>query len=130
VRLLLDTQLAVWWQIAPERVQDSVRTLVQSADAVHISRASLWELAIKSSMGRLQLDLPVFCNQLVQDGFLWLDIQEPHLLQTAALPLHDDHKDPFDRLLVAQSLSEPLILLTTDTKLARYGSTVRVVPVR
>jgi PIN domain nuclease of toxin-antitoxin system len=90
--------------------------------------ASLWELAIKSSMGRLQLDLPVFCEQLVQDGFLWLDIREPHLLQTAALPLHDDHKDPFDHLLVAQSLSEPLILLATDTRLARYGSTVRVVP--
>lgn len=126
MRLLLDTQLAVWWQIAAERVSATVRAQVQEAEAVHISRASLWELAIKSSLGRLQLDLPVFCHQVEHDGFLWLEISAPHLLQVASLPTHDDHRDPFDRLLVAQSLSEPLILLTADAKLARYGSTVRV----
>lgn len=126
MRLLLDTQLAVWWQIAPKRVSAAVRTQVQEAEAVHVSRASLWELAIKSSLGKLQLDLPVFCDQLERDGFLWLEISASHLLQVASLPTHEDHRDPFDRLLVAQSLSEPLILLTADAKLARYGSTVRV----
>ena len=60
-------------------------------------------------------------------GFEWLDIKNEHLLSVAALPLFDDHRDPFDRLLVAQSQTEPLVLLTSDTKLARYGSTVRVV---
>lgn len=125
MRLLLDTRLVVWWQIAPERISAAVRDLVQSADAVFISRASLWELAIKAGMGRIRLDLDVFCRQLEADGFQWLELREPHFLQVARLPTYEDHKDPFDRLLAAQSLSEPLILLTADAKLARYGSTVR-----
>lgn len=127
MRVLLDTQLIVWWQIAPERVSPAVAALVQGADAAFVSRASLWELAIKTGLGRLRLDLDVFCRQLEQDGFQWLAIAEDHLLQVARLPVHEDHKDPFDRLLVAQSLCEPLILLTADAKLGRYGSTVRVV---
>lgn len=127
MRLLLDTQLVVWWQIAPERISATVHVLVQSADAVFISRASLWELAIKAGMGRIRLDLEGFCRQLEADGFQWLELREPHFLQVARLPTHEDHKDPFDRLLAAQSLSEPLILLTADAKLARYGSTVQVV---
>lgn len=127
MRVLLDTQLIVWWQIAPERVSPSVAALVQGAEAAFVSRASLWELAIKTGLGRLRLDLGVFCRQLEQDGFQWLAIGEDHLLQVARLPAHEDHKDPFDRLLVTQSLCEPLILLTADAKLSRYGSTVRMV---
>lgn len=127
MRVLLDTQLIVWWQIAPERITPAVAALVQGAEAVFVSRASLWELAIKSGMGRIQLDLEVFCRQLEQDGIQWLAIAQDHLLQVAKLPVFEDHKDPFDRLLVAQSLAEPLILLSADAKLARYGSTVRIV---
>lgn len=127
MRVLLDTQLIVWWQIAPERITPAVAALVQGAEAVFVSRASLWELAIKSGMGRIRLDLEVFCRQLEQDGIQWLAIGQDHLLQVARLPVFEDHKDPFDRLLVAQSLTEPLILLSADAKLARYGSTVRIV---
>lgn len=127
MRVLLDTQLIVWWQIAPERITPAVAAQVQGAEAVFVSRASLWELAIKSGMGRIQLDLEVFCRQLEQDGIQWLAIGQDHLLQVAKLPVYEDHKDPFDRLLVAQSLTEPLILLSADAKLARYGSTVRIV---
>ena len=92
-----------------------------------MSRASLWEMAIKVGLGKLRVDLIKFAHQVTTDGFLWLDIENRHILEVASLPYRDDHKDPFDRLLVAQSLSEPLILLTADTKLAGYGSTVRVV---
>jgi PIN domain nuclease of toxin-antitoxin system len=128
LQLLLDTQLAVWWQIASAKVPQSVRTAVaESGGAAFISRASLWELAIKVGKGNLQLDLPWFCRQIVEDGFNWLDIKQEHLLGVATLPKHDDHKDPFDRLLIAQSLTEPLIFLTADRTLARYGTTVRVV---
>ena len=128
MRLLLDTQLAVWWQIKSEKVPAEVRRLVLDTEGpVYLSRASLWELAIKFSLGRLKLDLPRFCKRVVEDGFEWLDITQEHLLAVASLTPHDDHKDPFDRLLVAQSLTEPLILLTADAKLERYGSTVRVV---
>ena len=128
MRLLLDTQIAVWWQIDSRSVPVSARQLVMETEGpVFISRASLWELAIKSSLGRLHLDLGNFCKRVVDDGFDWLDIAQEHLLAVAALPTFDDHKDPFDRLLVAQSLTEPLILLTVDGKLGRYGSTVKVV---
>ena len=127
MRLLLDTHLAVWWQVAPERISTAVRKRVESADAVYASRASLWELAIKTGMGRLRLDLGVFCRQLDADGFHWLELAEAHLLRVAQLPAIEDHKDPFDRLLIAQSLVEPMILLTADRRLAVYGSTVEVV---
>ena len=128
MRLLLDTHLAVWWQIAPGKVSASARTAIKEANgAVFVSRASLWELSIKASRGKLELDLPWFCKQVADDGFEWLDIKQAHLLEVARLPLHADHKDPFDRLLVAQSLTEPLILLTTDGQLERYGSTIKLV---
>ena len=73
------------------------------------------------------MDLPLFVQAVTDAGFALLPIENAHILQVATLPLFDDHKDPFDRLLVAQSLTEPAIFLTADTKLARYGSTVRVV---
>ena len=73
------------------------------------------------------LNLPAFSKGIDDAGFNRLGITPLHTHAVAQLALHDDHKHPFDRLLVAQSLSEPLILLTTNAKLARYGTTVRVV---
>jgi PIN domain nuclease of toxin-antitoxin system len=84
-------------------------------------------MAIKVGQGKLQLDLRRFCERIQADGFSLLPIENAHLLALATLPQFDDHKDPFDRLLVAQSLSEPLILLTADSKLARYGVTVKLI---
>jgi PIN domain nuclease of toxin-antitoxin system len=127
VRLLLDTHFAFWWQTGNARVTPQIVQWVQTADEVFVSGVSLWELTIKTSLGRVQLDLPVFAEQVVAMGFSWLPIRNDHILALADLPSHDDHRDPFDRLLVAQSRSEPLILLTVDQKLARYGETVRVV---
>ncbi len=128
MKLLLDTHLALWWLIDSQRVPAAAREMVESAtEPVAISRASLWEMAIKISIGKLKIDLPRFVKMAEASGFDWLDIKNEHLLAVAALPLFDDHRDPFDRLLVAQSLAEPLVLLTGDAKLARYGSTVRVI---
>jgi PIN domain nuclease of toxin-antitoxin system len=128
MRLLLDTQIALWWLTYSKRIVPSVREWVEQAeDGVFVSRASLWELAIKISLGKLRLDLPKFIRQAERDGFLWLSIDTRHLPAVAELPTFNDHKDPFDRLLVAQSMTEPLILLTADGKMSRYGSTVRVV---
>lgn len=127
MRLLLDTHFAFWWQTGDARVTPQVRSLVQAADEVFVSSVSLWELTIKAGLGRVRLELPVFAHQVDAMGFSWLPIRNEHILALADLPHHDDHRDPFDRLLVAQSRSEPLILLTVDSKLARYGATVRVV---
>ena len=127
MNLLLDTQIAIWWQIAPARITQQMQTLVMdSASAVWVSRASLWEMAVKISLGKLRIELDRFVTQLRDDGFQLLGIETPHILELTRLPLHNDHKDPFDRLLVAQSISEPLTLITADAKLGRYGSTVKV----
>ena len=128
MKLLLDTHMVLWWEANHPRLPKEVLRLVRKeADAVFVSRASLWEISIKLSMGRLKLDLAQFTRNIEKGGFEWLDIKNEHLLTVAVLPTFDDHRDPFDRLLVAQSLTEPLLLLTADAALARYGSTVRVV---
>lgn len=128
MRLLLDTHLAVWWLIRGKRVPEKARELVDGAvEPVFISRVSLWEMAIKISSGKLDIDLPRFIKMAETTGFEWLDIRNEHLLAVARMPVFEDHRDPFDRLLVAQSQTEPLVLLTADAVLARYGATVHVV---
>ncbi|MBA4182023.1 MAG: PIN domain-containing protein [Anaerolinea sp.] len=128
MRLLLDTQIAFWWQTGDRRLKDAVRQLVEvNEDPVLVSRVSLWELAIKAGTGRLKIDLALFTSEVEALGFSWLPIENAHILQLAELPVLSGHKDPFDRLLVAQSASEPLILLTADAGLGRYGALVRVV---
>ncbi len=126
MRLLLDTHLILWWEAGSEKLPVELGTLVGEADTVFISRASLWEVVIKVSIGKLGLNVERFTVNIEKHGFEWLDIRNAHLLSIARLPLFDDHRDPFDRLLVAQSLSEPLLLLTADKRLARYGEMVRV----
>lgn len=126
--LLLDTHIALWWQGMRGKVPRVARDLIEESEGtVFVSHVSLWEMAIKVNQGNLKLDLARFCERMTEDGFAWLPIENAHLLQLAELPTFADHKDPFDRLLVAQSLSEPLILLTQDARLTRYGTTIRVV---
>lgn len=126
MRVLLDTQLIFWWLADPERLPRHARETVERATHAYVSHASLWEMAIKVSIGKMAVDIDRFEQQVTRDGFAWLPIERPHLLAVASLEAFEDHRDPFDRLLVAQSRLEPLILLTTDGKLARYGATVRV----
>ena len=128
MRLLLDTHLAIWWEANHDRLPAAVIDLVRNqAESVFVSRASLWEIAIKVSIGRLRIDVAKFARSIETHGFQWLDIRNGHILAVASLPTFGDHRDPFDRLLVAQSLTEPLLFLTTDAKLGRYGATVRVI---
>lgn len=127
MRLLLDTQLVLWWEAGSSKLPAGLLDLVDAADSVYFSRASLWEIAIKASLGKLRLDIERFVENIEKSGFQWMDIRNIHLLATTRLPLFDDHRDPFDRLLVAQCKSEPLILITVDKRLARYGELVRVI---
>ena len=128
MQFLIDTHLALWWQGMREKVPRVARDLIEVPENdVFVSRVSLWEMAIKVNQGNLKLDLARFCARMIEDGFAWLPIENEHILQLAELPTFADHKDPFDRLLVAQSRSEPLILLTRDARLTRYGTTIRVV---
>ena len=126
--MLLDTHLALWWQTGDRRLSEEARKVIGSnGDPVLVSQVSLWELAIKSGLGRLRIDLPVFASQVEAMGFGWLAMGNSHILRLAELPVFADHRDPFDRLLVAQATSETLLLLTVDAKLRRYGDLVRVV---
>lgn len=124
MRSLLDTHLLLRFLAAPERVPRRERERLQRGSDVFYSVASLWEIAIKRSLGRLAFDPETVAEHAERGGFLRLGIEPQHLEQVARLPWH--HRDPFDRLLVAQSIAEPLTLLTVDRQLGAYGSTVRV----
>lgn len=124
MRCLLDTHLLLWLLAAPERVPKAERAQLQRGSDVFYSIASLWEIAIKRSLGRLAFDPETVVEHADRGGFLRLGIEPRHLEQVARLPWH--HRDPFDRLLVAQSIAEPLTLITVDRQLGVYGSTVRV----
>jgi PIN domain nuclease of toxin-antitoxin system len=125
--LLLDTHLVLWWLSDDPRLPQPVVERVQAPQAeVFVSQASLWEIAIKVSIGRLQVDLPELERQVPLQGFRWLPIRNAHLLAVADLETDGVHQDPFDRLLVCQSRVEPMLLLTVDGQLRSYGTTVVV----
>ncbi|MBC6960554.1 MAG: type II toxin-antitoxin system VapC family toxin [Lautropia sp.] len=124
MRFLLDTQVLLWALAEPRRLPAPVRRLMESGDAeFHFSLGSIWEIAIKRSLGKLDFEPDLIADTAEADGHLPLPILREHLSLVARLPWH--HRDPFDRLLVAQSLAEPMALLTADAALARYGPTVR-----
>ena len=123
-RFLVDTQIVLWALAGHRRLPREARRLLRDHDAI-VSAASIWEIAIKVSIGRLDADPAAVQLALEPSGFEELAITGAHAAAVALLPLH--HRDPFDRLLVAQSLAEQLVLLTADTQLAAYGAFVRVI---
>ena len=128
MRVLVDTHLLLWAAVRSRRLPKEARRLLEDPrNEVLYSAASLWEIAIKLGLRRadFQLDLVRLRPALLKMGFQELPVTGAHAEQLAALP--PIHKDPFDRMLVAQSLCEPLVLLTNDDVLAEYGETVRVV---
>ena len=123
MRVLLDTHLLLWALADPARLQAEARRLIDHAD-VYVSAASVWEISIKAGLGKLSADPGEVVAALEPAGFLPLPITVQHAARVASLPLV--HRDPFDRLLVAQALVEPMRLLTTDAVLAGYGELVTV----
>ncbi len=107
------------------RLTAEARASITGATAVFASTASLWELAIKGSLGKLRLDLERFGELLDAAGIQELQITRQHVMAVAHLP--HLHRDPFDRLLVAQAMTEPMRLLTADVRLAEYSELVIVV---
>ncbi len=127
MRLLLDTHLLLWSMGVTRRLSRTTRNLLlDPANTVLFSAASVWEIAIKSGLRRrdFKVELPGFVRALERAGFSELPISTVHAMRVAQLP--DIHKDPFDRLLVAQALVEPAVLLTIDAQLRGYGPQVRV----
>lgn len=125
MRCLLDTQVLLWALSDDRRLPAQARRLLVSGDAeVCFSLGSIWEIAIKHSIGKLAFGPALIADTAEADGYLPLPIRREHLSVVANLPWH--HRDPFDRLLVAQSIAEPVSLLTADAALGRYGPTVHV----
>lgn len=127
MRLLLDTQVFLWWATDDHRLSARARRVLgDSASEIYFSVASGWEIAIKARLGRLLTlgeEVGSFvADQLAVNGFEVLPINLNHVLATCSLP--DYHKDPFDRLLIAQAACEDLALLSADPKLARYKARV------
>jgi PIN domain nuclease of toxin-antitoxin system len=117
VRLLLDTQVFLWWRANDRRLGRAVRAAVAEADLVFVSAATAWEAAIKAALGRLRYPDTIEAG-VEASGFEKLPISMAHAELAARLPAH--HADPFDRMLVAQARAEELTLVTRDRSLAAY----------
>lgn len=124
MRLLLDSHSLLWAVFEPQKLSAETRRLIANRDnIVYSSIASLWEISIKHSLGRL--DLPdQFFDTITHGGYELLHIAIPHIKIYASLPLH--HRDPFDRILVAQAIAEQLTIITRDPEVQQYD--VRTLP--
>lgn len=128
MRLLLDTHLLLWTAGKSHMLSREATELIADPDnEISYSVIALWEIAIKNALGRSDflVDLPSMRHQLLDNGYRELAVLGSHAIALEALPAH--HKDPFDRLLVAQAMVEGMTLLTADATLAQYGSVVRKV---
>jgi len=127
-RFLVDTQLLLWSASASRRLPAAVgRLFREGRHQFHFSAASLWEVAIKTSLGRADfaVDAAQLRDVLITNGFHELPITCGHAVAVSGLP--PIHADPFDRMLVAQANAEPMVLITADERLARYPGTIEVV---
>jgi PIN domain nuclease of toxin-antitoxin system len=111
MRLLLDTQVMLWWLLDDPRLRGDTRRLLLASPCV-VSVASIWEVAIKHRLGKLEVAPAVFRDQSLAAGAALLPVLDGHAVETAQLPLL--HHDPFDRLLIAQARVEGLMAVSSD----------------
>jgi PIN domain nuclease of toxin-antitoxin system len=122
-RLLLDTHIFLWWvNDSPELTAAARLAIADSGNACFLSLASCWEMAIKSSLGKLRLTKPVerfVTEHLAANGFRLLNINLRHAAKVEKLPFN--HRDPFDRLLIAQAMTDKLTIVSADNVFADYA---------
>ncbi len=127
MKLLLDTHILLWALEESDNLPDKARQLVFSADEVYASTVNIWEIIIKLSIGKLEIKINVhdLIQVIKQSGFEILHVKPDHVIKLVDLEEH--HRDPFDRMLIAQSHVEPLHLVTCDSIVAKYnGNIIRV----
>lgn len=122
MRLLLDTNVLLWLMEDSSRLSREARVLIADSSEVYVSSASIWEIAIKSELGKIKEDAQIVAAKLEAAGLKELHVTHRHAVATGKLPRL--HKDPFDRLLVAQATSELMRFLTADAKLSGYSDLV------
>ena len=122
MRILLDTHLFIWWDSEPQQLSPEARALCDDAEnTLVLSVASVWEMQIKQQLGKLKLRLPLaelIADQQKDNGIEILRVDLSHVLTLEKLPLH--HKDPFDRLLIAQANAENIGILSVDAVFKQY----------
>ncbi len=122
MKLLLDTHVVIWSVLDSKMLPESVRLKIGSrSNRCFVSMASLWEMSIKHSLGRLEFQMPLadIFGVVGESGFDLLPITHAHLLKNATLAFH--HQDPFDRLIIAQAFDERMTVVTKDSKFEAYG---------
>ena len=128
MKFLLDTHVLLWAAGFPERLTPAARKLINDeANELVFSAASLWEIAIKTALGRedFAVDARVLRRALIDNGYLELAVTSEHAVAISQLP--PIHKDPFDRMLIAQSIEEGITLLTADKTVCQYPGPIREV---
>ena len=123
MKLLLDTHIFIWWADQPEKLTpDALSALENEANDLLLSVASVWEMQIKTQLGKLKLRLPLkelVKNQEDTNDLTVSPVTLTHVLALDTLPFH--HNDPFDRLLIAQSIAEELTIVTADSQFSAYS---------
>ena len=128
MNLLLDTHLLLWVAVTPERLSKTASTMIQNRNNnLYFSAVSIWEINIKRGLGRtdFHVDPALLRRGLVENGYEELPVTSAHAIEIGRLPAI--HKDPFDRMLVAQAGAEGLLLLTSDVLVARYPGPIQLV---
>lgn len=125
MRLLLDTHIFLWAVQGNASLKPRVRRMMEAAEQIYVSAASIWEIAIKARLGKIEASAVDLVDAIEASGFVELPVRALHAVRVADLPLH--HTDPFDRLLVSQAMAEPLRLLTVDAGLCQYSDLVTLV---
>lgn len=125
MRLLLDTHIYLWWLIESADLPTRARKLINEAEAVFVSTVSIWEAGIKWQAGKLPVAPEDLVDGIGRCGFIELPVEMRHAVMVSTLPLH--HRDPFDRMLVAQAMSEPMHLVTSDRIMENYSGLIQLV---
>lgn len=125
MRLLIDTHLLLWWlNNSPQLSPEALGLIADPLNTIFVSGATIWEITIKQALGKLELPA-AFDETLLASGFEMLSINVGHARAIAKLP--PVHRDPFDRMLLAQATVEKMVLLTADSLVADYGEPARLV---
>ncbi|GFN45333.1 type II toxin-antitoxin system VapC family toxin [Candidatus Regiella insecticola] len=125
MRLLLDTHVYLWWLQDHPKLSENGREKIIAASEVYISSASIWEASIKIGIGKLDVDINELIAEIAGSGFQELPITTKHAAMVMRLP--NIHRDPFDRILIAQAMCEPLRFLTADEILIKYSELAELV---
>lgn len=125
MRFLLDTHVFLWFAKADRKLNAKSRSMILHANEVYVSSASIWEATIKTRLGKLDVEIDDLVTAITASGFIELPITAEHAAATSRLS--DIHRDPFDRILLAQAVTEPLTFLTADEILKNYSNLVKII---